>query len=504
MNTLVRKVVVERLQAWFVTGSKAQQIIATFALCLAVGLASGALFAFLKWIYVVALLAALAGGVLMLRDTRFTFFALVGVICLLPFAVVPGPNLGFTPTLLDVIMVILLFTWLFRLARRKQSFISTELGTPILVFMLLVCASFVIGLSYGSLTQNLLRHFVELLLNIWLFFMIVNNVRTSRTAEQIVTVLILAALAAALLGIVLYVIPSDLTVRLLSALRIFRYPTGSDVLRYVEDNTDLPLRATSTSIDPNVLGGVLAAITALAVPQFLTRDPLPIFGRAGRWRGLNWAVVPVLGTLLLCVLLTYSRAALAGLGLTVLILAMLRYRKLLIFALLAGLLILLLPQTQAYVQRFIEGAKGEDLATQMRLGEYKDAITLISRHPWFGVGFAQAPDIDVYIGVSSLYFLMAEEIGLVGLSMFLCIIGLVFRRMARGFVALREHPRQEALLWGLCGALLCVLFSGTLDHYFFNINFQHAVALFWLCLGLAVTITLLPESEDHLSKEMGL
>jgi hypothetical protein len=35
------------------------------------------------------------------------------------------------------------------------------------------------------------------------------------------------------------------------------YPTGSGVLRYVEDNPDLPMRAISTSTDPNVLGGLL-------------------------------------------------------------------------------------------------------------------------------------------------------------------------------------------------------------------------------------------------------
>lgn len=454
----------------------------------------GALWAFIKPLYVVILLVAIAGGLLMLRSIQFTFFALVGVICLLPFAALPGPDIGFTPTLLDLVLGVLLIAWLFRVARKKQPpFVTSELGLPILIFIGLVCASFVIGLSYASLTTNLLRHFVELLLNILLFFLVINNVRTPKAVEQIVTILILAGCVAALLGIVLYFLPHELTVRLLSALRVFRYPTGSEVLRFIEDNPDLPLRATSTSIDPNVLGGLLVIVTAITVPQFLTHDPLPLFRLGWRWRGFNWLALPVLGVMLLCLLLTFSRSALAGLGVAALLLALLRYRKLLPFIPLAAALILVLPQTQAYVQRLFEGLRGEDLATQMRFGEYKDALILISRHPWLGVGFAGAPDIDTYIGVSNLYLLIAEETGLVGLALFLCIVGLAIVRMLKGLARLAHNPRLEAILWGLLAALVGTLLSGLFDHYFFNINFQHAVALFWLCLGLATAITLLPQ-----------
>lgn len=491
----MQKALVRRLQAWFVTGNGTRQVIATLLLCLAIGLAGGALVAYLRLMYVAALLLAVAGGLLMLRSTQFTFCALAATICLLPFAAIPGPDIGFTPTVLDLVLVVLLFTWLFQVARKKQKDLrASPLGLPIAIFAALVCASFVIGLTYAPATTNLVRHFAELLLNIVLFFLVINNVRSSRAVEQIVSVLILAGLATSLLGIVLYFLPQELTIRLLSALRVFRYPTGSVVLRFIEDNPENPLRATSTSIDPNVLGGLLVVLIGMTVPQFLTRDPLPLFGRLCRWRGFNWLVVPALGVMLACLLLTFSRSALAGLGVAVALLAVLRYRKLLPIILLAGLVILLLPQTQAYVQHFIEGVRGEDLATQMRFGEYKDAFILISRHPWFGVGFAGAPDIDTYIGVSSVYLLMAEETGLVGLGVFFWIVVLSLTRMLRGArrLALQGNPRLDAILWGLLTALAGALFSGMLDHYFFNINFQHAVALFWLCLGLGISITLLP------------
>jgi O-antigen ligase len=482
-----------RLQSWLVTGSQTRQLLAVLVLCLVVGSAVGALFAFLGPLLTVALLVAATGGLVMLRSTQFTFFALIGVICLLPFAALPIPNVGFSPTLLDLVLVVLLFSWLFQVARKRQrTIIGSTLGLPIVVLMVLACVSFVIGLSFASPTTSVVRQFAELLLNLLLFFLVINNVRSQKHLEQIVSILILAGFAASLIGVVLYFLPEYWTIRILSMLRFFRYPSGSDVLVYVEDDPTLPLRATSTSINPNVFGGMLAIVAALTVPQLLSHDPLPLFRLGPHAWGVNWLAVPMLASMLLCLLLSYSRGAMSGLAGAVVILALLRYRKLLLFLLLVGLVLLLLPQAQWYVQHFVQGLKGEDLATQMRFGEYKDALILISRYPWFGVGFAGAPNIDIYIGVSMLYLLIAEEMGLVGLGVFLLIMALTIRQILQGLAHLTDNPRRDSILLGLFGALLAVLFTGVFDHYFFNINFQHAVALFWLCVGLAIATTLLP------------
>lgn len=487
-----------RLQSWFVTGSRTSQLVATLALCCVVGLAGGALLAFLGPLLTVALILAIVGGLLMLRSIQVTFFALVGVICLLPFAALPVPNVGFSPTLLDLVLVVLVLNWLFQIARRKQNrILVSPLGLPIVILMVLACVSFVLGLSFAGATTSVVRQFVELLLNLFLFFLVINNVRRQKELEQIVTVMILAGFAASLIGIVLYFLPENLTIRLLSTLRVFRYPSGSEVLVHVESNPDLPLRATSTSINPNVLGGMLTMVSALTVPQLLSPNPLPLFRRGlTRW-GLNWLVGPVLACLGLCLLLSYSRGAMVGFAAAVVLLSLLRYRKVLLLMAAAGLLLLLLPQTQWYIQHFLEGVRGEDLATQMRFGEYKDALILISRYPLFGVGFAGAPQIDVYIGVSMVYLLVAEQMGLVGLATLLIIIALAIRQILRTLRRPAVNPRLETVLLGLFGALLAALVTGIFDHYFFNISFQHAVALFWFCIGLAVAAALLAEGEDR-------
>jgi O-antigen ligase len=187
--------------------------------------------------------------------------------------------------------------------------------------------------------------------------------------------------------------------------------------------------------------------------------------------------------------LTISRGALGGVGIALAVIATLRYRKLWLLLLLAFVLLLILPQTQDYVAHFIEGLRFEDLATQMRLGEYKDALILIGRYPWLGVGFSGSPDIDTYIGVSMVYLLITEHMGLVGLTSFLIVMVVLLARFWRARELAASVPELEPLWWGLHAGLIGALAGGIVDHYFFNLDFHHSVTLFWLVVGLATAAT---------------
>ncbi len=467
------------------------KVLATLLLCLLVGLGAGAVLAFLAPLYTAALAIALVGGVLMLRDTQWGFIALAGIICLLPFAALPL-NIGFEPTFLDLVLLTLFFVWLSRMATRRQgSFIASPLAIPILTFLVVLVASFIAGLAHASVTATLLRHFAELTMGISTFFIVINCIRSREQLRRVVTALILAGAAAALIGVILYFLPENLMVRLLSTLRVVRYPAGSSVLRYIEDNPELPLRAISTSQDPNVLGGLLVLVTALAVPQLLSQQPvLP-----------KKLLIPMVASMVMCLVLTFSRAAMAGLAVGLIAVSLLRYRRLGWLLVGGAALALLLPQMQVYIQRFIEGARGQDLATQMRLGEYRDAFTLILRHPWLGVGFAGTPEINLYLGVSSVYLLIAEEAGLIGLSIFFVIVAILFAQMWRARRYLHNDANLEAIFWGLVAALLGALVGGTLDHYFFNLDFPHAIAIFWTYVGLGIVISRLRQKKPQMNTD---
>jgi O-antigen ligase len=415
-----------------------------------------------------------------LSNVAFGLYALIAVAVLLPFGALPL-NIGFNPTFLDLALLAVFGMWMARgLTRQGGEFIATPLALPIVVFCVLAIFSFVAGLAHAPLDREVVRHFAEVLISIALFFVVVNVVQTREMLGRVVTALIIAGFVSATIGIVLYFLPRDISLYLLSLLRVFKYPTGDRVLRFIEDDPNNPLRAISTSVDPNVLGGLLILVTALAAPQLFAAKPL-----------LPRKVIGVIvATMMACMILTFSRGAFLGLGLALVVIATVRYRPMLALIILGAAVILFLPFTQDYVGHFADAFAGSDRATQMRLGEYKDALVLISRYPFFGVGFGGSPDIDTYIGVSNVYLLIAEEMGLIGLSAFLITMALFFYRVAQAwFDGLARDLFLAPILLGVAGALLGAMIGGLTDHYFFNLKFPHSVALFWLYVGLGMAAT---------------
>lgn len=460
--------------------------VATLMLCSALALGVGYLLSEFGPLVAGAGMVALFVGLWMLRDIEVAYWSVIGIVCLLPFASFPF-DIGFTPTLLDAALAALFFVWLLQIASGAQTeFIATPLGGPIIVFMLLALGSFVFGLAHVPLAlgflQYYLRHFGEVMLSVALFFLVVNTVDDERRLRRVVRALILGAFGAAALGTALYLIAdqisADFVIRALSALGRFGYPTGPGVLRYIRENPELPMRATSTSVDPNVLGSLLNLTLAISVPQLFADRPII------RRRTL----VPMLGVMALGLGLTMSRGSMVGLGAALVVVATLRYRRLWVYLLGVAALMLLLPQTQALITHFLEGLRIQDLATQMRMGEYKDALILIGRHPLLGVGFAGSPDIDTYIGVANVYLLIAQEMGLIGLTSFLVVIGVLLARFWRTR-SLAIGDGLEPLWWGLHAGVIGALVGGVFDHYFFNLDFHHSVTLFWLLIGLATATT---------------
>jgi O-antigen ligase len=197
----------------------------------------------------------------------------------------------------------------------------------------------------------------------------------------------------------------------------------------------------------------------------------------------------------LALLLSFSRGSFLGVGVALGVVGVVRYRKLLAIMVLALALVLLLPQTQGYVTHFFDGlqvlgnAEGGDLSTQMRMGEYSDALILIQRYPILGVGFTGTPDIDTYLKVANLYLMIASEMGLVGLATFLIVMATLLINAWRVRKRISTQPDLEPIWWGFHTALFGALIGGVFDHYFFNLDFHHSVTLFWLYVGLATVST---------------
>jgi O-antigen ligase len=454
-----------------------------------VGVCAGAAVAFGPLWAGFAALAALGLAYAMLRDTLVGLAIAVAVATILPFGTLPFKAV-ITPNFLELALIGLMAVWLLRLLIHPDAtFELTRLGLPILGFLGLTIFSFILG-SNGSPDSLTLHNYFKFFLAVLFFFSVANCVRAPERARWLIRLLLIGGAVSALIGLLLYALPNGTALRLLVSLGRIGYPTTGRVLRFVEDDPKGVERAIGLAVDPNSYGGMLALVGALAIVQAIAERPvLP-----RRW------VLGMAGLMALVVLLTQSRGALGGLAVGALYAAALRYRRLLWPA--AGAVVLavvayaVLGVGAHFVERVTEGVQFADQANQMRLAEFRNAVEIIRNYPIFGIGFGRAPDLNLVAGVSSIYLAMAERIGLVGLGAFLAIMAAFF---AGGIGALRaafgagELERGAALL-GLQAAVAAALAVGLLDHYFFNIEFSHMVALFWGTIGLALAVEMVDES----------
>jgi O-antigen ligase len=460
-------------------------------LSVVLGLAGGAAVAFGPlWAGFVALIA-LALAYAMLRETMVGLGLVVLIATILPFGTLPFKAV-ITPNFLELALLALLALWLLRLLVRPQETLTlTRLGLPIIGFLGITLFSFILG-SNGSPDSLTLHNYFKFILAVVFFFSIVNCVRTPEQARWAIRLLLIAGALAALLGLLLFALPDRTALRALITLGRIGYPTTGRVLRYVEDDPNGVERAIGLAVDPNSFGGMLALVGALAIVQAVAERPL--FARK--------VMLGVAGLMALVVLLTQSRGALGGLAAGTLYAAALRYRRLLWPAvgavLVAVVLYIAFGVGARFVTRVTEGVQFADQANQMRLAEYRNAVEIIRNYPIFGIGFGRAPDLNLVAGVSSIYLALAERIGLVGLAAFLAIVAAFFARGVRAMRAAFEKGDQErgGALLGLQAAIAAALAVGLLDHYFFNIEFSHMVALFWGVVGLALAI----ESQDPRSE----
>ncbi|MCS6880322.1 MAG: O-antigen ligase family protein [Oscillochloridaceae bacterium] len=466
--------------------ARSSGVVAALALALG-GIVGGA--AALGPLYALAGIVAVLAGYALLVSTSAGLLAVFAVSAILPFATLPFKAI-ITPNFLTLALLALLGVWVLRMLAHPAEFELrlSPLGLPILAFLGLTFFSLYLG-ARGLPDPATLHNYAKYVLGVLLYFSVINCVRTRAEARLILRGLILCGGVAATIGLILWALNADLTLRILLALGPLGYPTSGRVLRFVEDDPAGLERAIGFAVDPNSFGGMLALVLALAAAQLVANQPVM----------RRWMLGALVAVMLLTLLLTFSRAALLGLIIAAAYLATLRYRRLwwvmVVATLLGAALLFGLGYAGAFIERLISGLQFRDQAQQMRLAEFRNAIAIIQRYPFFGIGFGQAPDLDLTAGVSSIYLAIAQRMGLVGLAAFLGIVAAWFISTIGSLPAL-DDERVNWLL-GCQAAVVAALAVGLADHYFFNIEFSHMSALLWGTLGLGMAIAALPGPEEH-------
>ncbi|MHB1005806.1 MAG: O-antigen ligase family protein [Chloroflexota bacterium] len=449
-----------------------------------VGLSGGWAFAGSPWTVLGGLLGLLTLAAIV-HDPRVALFAAVVVTALLPFGVVPLPLGGFQVTFLEITLGLALALWVVRaiLAPEQRIHVSPP-GALLLVFLGLTGVAFANGLAYGFAMADA-RQYLKGILAALAFFTVLNCLKDERDGRRLLAVFVAASALAGLVGIAIYLLPYETALGVLNSLGSLGYPTGADLLRFHVESERL--RAVGTSVDPNAFGALMMLASVLVAGQLLA--PVPLLCR-------RWLLVAA-PILVAALLLSLSRSSWVGCAAGIAFVTILRYRRLWPLALVAvagaaavyafGFETYLqrLPVVGSYVGHLFTGLRAEDQATLMRLGEYKDALRLVSTYPWFGVGYGNAPSAEFYVGVSSLYLLLAENAGLVGLGAYLLAVGATFAYSLRATLSRREAP-LSGLALGALGAMAGALAAGIFDQPFINPRFASLAALFWMLAGSSV------------------
>src|SRR5512132_4090957 len=101
------------------TENRTLALLAVLALAAVVALGLAALLAYTTPIIALAVTGACIAGAVLVMSLDLAFYAVIATAVLLPFAAVPV-NVGFTPTLLDLAVVLVLVLWTLRVLMREQ------------------------------------------------------------------------------------------------------------------------------------------------------------------------------------------------------------------------------------------------------------------------------------------------------------------------------------------------------------------------------------------------
>jgi hypothetical protein len=425
-------------------------------------------------------LATAAGLVAVWAVTRSVPAALLGLVAvasLLPFAVIPL-RVGVALTFVDALCVAIVLGWLLRHVLPSRRLELTTAGWLLVAYLVTAVVALVVGTAYAPPGGAAVRSFFKYLVAIGLFVVVVDVVRDRATIERLIRALIVGGVVAALLGLAIQALPRPTIVDVLSSLSVLGYPSGPGVLRFLPGPNNTysdTLRAVGTSIDPNVFGGMLMLAAALMLAQsFAGRPVLP-----------RWILMGGLAITAAAMVASQSRASWLGLAAAGAVLATIKDRRLWLLALPAAGVMLVLPLGQEMLARLASGFAAQDRAAALRLDEYRQALRIIADYPILGVGFGGAPEVGTFVGVSSIYLLVGEQTGLVGLGLFLLTLAAI---VMVGLRAALTAPAAEdrALAATLLAPFVAAVLVGNLDHYFMNPRFPHMVALFWLFSGLLV------------------
>lgn len=383
----------------------------------------------------------------------------------------------------DVILVLAVFPLLF-LAFKQGAFKSTFfkrfiiLGAAyVAIYMLFLLfdrnADLISAITGSVYNTRILGYLL-------LGYVVANSKLGAQYARTVLKVTLVMALIVATFGVLQYFLPKDF-------LTHFGYSLerGVKAMFFIDDKPDFP-RVMSTLRDPNSLGAYLA------LPIVYSTYFLFIKRGKQEWKVLSdkWLRILLVASAL-CLIATFSRSGAITVFVSVatLLLVSIRNKRAvtkkyaplaLVGIVLIGSLLFAFRNTYVYKNVVIHSDESSAQLdpNELRVALNKDAVYRIKNNPFGeGPGTAGVVSINNPEGVKlteNYYLQIAEEVGVVGLAMFICIFALFLLRLC----AVRSNFGIIIFSVGVGIAVFSLL-----NHAWIN----EALALqWWLLSGLAV------------------
>jgi O-antigen ligase len=338
------------------------------------------------------------------------------------------------------------------------------------VFFLAYAASLIHSEYLGKSVHALFLKYGKYLL---LMLAIADGIKEKRVAARIALVLCLAAAFICADGFYQFFTGRDLL--------LFREAGRLDV--FYGDREFHSFRVTATFPAPNTFASYLVPVLMLGLALF--------FSWGAKTRKILWGKCICLGSMVLCLLLTFSRGGLIACLGGILMLAFLLKKKILWVIPVVFLVVFLFGKNLYGNRAAREGAI--DPTVEARLLMLKDAGRMFRSHPWTGIGlntYYKTHERNRSLAIPpsyahNTYVQMVAEVGIVGFLAFSTLMIYWFRRGMGVFKKMRD-PELKFLL----GGVLSGVFGLCVASFFDNVLFELLPAtLFWVLMGYGVALT---------------
>ena len=402
------------------------------------------------------------------------------LVAYLPFSEQLAGDFGGLATafnLTNILMFFLIIVWLTgRYALDEPIWLPSSLNTPVILFLLIGMVAVIRGNYYesGRLWTAIILY-KRWITPYIIYFLVLNTVKKRETIKHIVFIICLATTLAALMAIYDYIEIGNVS-------SIEKSRVGGIVDQ------------------PNMLAAFFNYYMFLPFGFFLMNIRKPRY-----WLLLIPFLIQFRG-----IMVTFSRGGYMAFALGLYAITFFRGKMLFLLLLFATWLAVLNPillpagiryrMGQTFEKHVSYADAPEDLegslesSAHSRVEVWKGGLAMIKDHPFFGVGYGMFELMIKYywsgqrrIDAHNTYLIIAAEMGIPALIIFLWVIGIVFWNT---FALYRttSDPYAKALALGFTGGLFALLMSNMFGS---RLDSQEISSYFWILAALVVRLRIL-------------